>query len=93
MTDDEAIDKFAEAMKAKMRLAKSKGRGGWETCSPDKLRHEMLQHIVKGDPVDVANYAMMLHTMKRPTNSPVIELSWTIKVPRWDYDKTNCPSS
>lgn len=62
--DDEAVDRFAAAMKAKLSKKRSEGRGGWENkdeCSADFLSDLLRGHVEKGDPVDVANLAMMLH--------------------------------
>lgn len=61
--DDEAVDRFASAMHAKMAQARAKGKEGWddpERCSEAHL--EDLLHVgrVTRDWVDVANYAMML---------------------------------
>lgn len=60
--DDAAVDLFAAAMKKKLRFAREhKGRGGWQDCSPEELRKMLVEHLLKGDPVDVANFCMMLH--------------------------------
>ena len=62
--DDKAVDRFAAAMKKKLAYARDvKGRGGWETdkCSEQFLSTLLHEHVIKGDPVDVANLAMMLH--------------------------------
>lgn len=61
--DDIAVDEFAKRMKAKLALARQKGRGGWdvpEQCSVDYLSVLLAAQIEKGDPVDVANLAMMI---------------------------------
>jgi hypothetical protein len=58
--DDAAIDAFAAAMKEKMDISRGKGRGGWETCSRTDLWQMLKEHVTKGDPIDVANLAMML---------------------------------
>ncbi len=61
--DDIAIDKFAEAMKKKMAATRARGRGGWEDkndCSTELLQELLWNHVIKGDPVDVGNLAMML---------------------------------
>ena len=61
--DDVAVDRFAEAMKAKMAASRAKGRGGWErteVCPQGSLQRMLLEHIAKGDPVDVGNFAMMI---------------------------------
>lgn len=61
--DDEAVDRFAAAMHAKMASARAKGKEGWDDpdrCSDEKLRSlaELAFHSSRY--VDVANYAMML---------------------------------
>jgi hypothetical protein len=60
--DDVAVDAFAAAMKAKLKRAREeKGRGGWQDMSATELSAMLREHVEKGDPVDVANLAMMLH--------------------------------
>lgn len=62
--DDVAVQAFAGAMKAKMARKRNEGRGGWQDkgqCSAEWLSELLRGHIGKGDPVDVANLAMMLH--------------------------------
>jgi hypothetical protein len=62
--DDRAVDRFAEAMKAKLAAAREKGRGGWqddEDGMQEQLSDLLRMHVEKGDPVDVANFAMFLH--------------------------------
>jgi hypothetical protein len=61
--DDLAVDRFATAMKEKMAKAREKGRSGWETCPPDDLSRMLREHVEKGDPRDVANFAMMLWSL------------------------------
>lgn len=61
--DDIAVDRFAAKMRAKMAESRTKGREGWDDptrCSPDTLVRLLYAHAEKGDPVDVANYCMML---------------------------------
>ena len=61
--DDIAVDIFAAAMKAKMAKQRIKGYGGWqdkEKCHANRLRNLLIDHVTKGDPVDVGNFAMML---------------------------------
>lgn len=61
--DDEAVDRFASAMHAKMAQARAKGKEGWddpERCTDRKLEALFLQAYEHGEWVDVANYAMML---------------------------------
>ncbi len=62
--DDIAVDRFAVAMKTKLAKKRSEGRGGWddkEACSNGALSQMLVEHVRKGDPVDVANFAMMIH--------------------------------
>lgn len=62
--DDAAVDRFAAAMKAKLAAKRADGRGGWgdkAQCSQQFLSDLLRGHVDKGDPVDVANFAMMLH--------------------------------
>lgn len=62
--DDFAVDDFAYAMKGKLAQKRDEGRGGWENkeeCSAEFLSHLLREHVEKGDPVDVANFCMMLH--------------------------------
>lgn len=60
-TDDLAIDHFADAMKEKLLLAREKGRSGWQHMKADEITLALMEHLLKGDPVDIANYAMFLH--------------------------------
>jgi hypothetical protein len=62
--DDLAVDRFTKAMKDKLARSRAKGYGGWE--DPDKCTIELLSQLLcryvdKGDPVDVGNFAMMIH--------------------------------
>lgn len=62
-SDDIAVGRFAALMKAKLAASRAKGRGGWDDpaqCSTDYLRQLLHEHVAKGDPVDVANFCMML---------------------------------
>jgi hypothetical protein len=62
--DNYAVDRFSEAMKSKLALKRDEGRGGWDSkdeCSADFLSDLLRDHVEKGDPVDVANFCMMLH--------------------------------
>jgi excisionase family DNA binding protein len=61
--DDEAVDRFAAAMQAKMTAARLKGKDGWddpERCSVSSLRGLLDESFTHCDYVDVGNYAMML---------------------------------
>lgn len=79
--DDAAVDRFAAAMKAKLASARAKGRSGWEDkaqCQQESLALDLRKHVHKGDPVDVANFAMMLHqrgesTKLRPLSQDLVD--------------------
>ena len=61
--DDEAVDRFAAAMHAKMAQARAKGKEGWddpERCHTDHLEMLVADSVSVREWVDVANYAMML---------------------------------
>lgn len=63
-SDDYHVDEFTVAMKDKLALKRGEGRGGWENkeeCSTEFLSRLLREHVEKGDPVDVANFCMMLH--------------------------------
>jgi hypothetical protein len=70
-SDDLAVDRFATAMKAKLKWEREeRGRHGWDdptVCSDVYLAKLLIEHLVKGNPgtfEDVANFAMMLHQRK-----------------------------
>jgi hypothetical protein len=61
--DDIAVDRFAAAMKTKLAKKRAEGRGGWDNpaqCTVDFLWSLLRHHVLKGDPIDVGNFAMML---------------------------------
>lgn len=75
--DDVAVDRFAEAMKAKMAASRAKGRGGWEStevCPPGSLQRMLLDHLAKGDPVDVGNFAMMIFNRGESTAAQPVDV-------------------
>lgn len=61
--DDDAVDQFASAMKEKLDKKRFQGRAGWhdkKICSQKQLSNMLFNHVDKGDPLDVGNFAMML---------------------------------
>jgi len=61
--DDFAVDRFAAALKAKLAKKRAGGMSGWDdktACSEERLQTMLVEHLTKGDPVDVGNFAMML---------------------------------
>jgi hypothetical protein len=62
--DDTAVDRFAAAMKEKLAKKRAEGRGGWDdraVCTAEYLSKLLRAHVAKDDPLDVGNFAMMLH--------------------------------
>ena len=70
--DDEAVDQFAAMLKAKLAKSRAKGRSGWRdpTWRAADINAQMHSHIAKGDPVDVAAYAMFLALRGQSTAAP-----------------------
>lgn len=64
--DDEAVDRFANAMKQKLAQAREKGRSGWQQMNPNELSGMLYEHVAKGDPRDVANFCMFLWNLGQP---------------------------
>jgi hypothetical protein len=82
-SDDIAVDRFAVAMKAKLAKKRDEGRGGWddpEASSVAALAYMLVDHLPKGDPVDIANFAMMLHQRHAP-NSVLSEATDALTAP------------
>jgi len=91
--DDLAVDRFANAMKAKLAKKRADGRGGWEDpdCSEAILSRLLREHVEKGDPLDVGNFAMMLHQrgerIAQPEAQEPVMWRWKPKGwPAWIYD-------
>lgn len=76
--DEVAVHSFAHAMVEKMARSRTKGRGGWQTCSVPDLWQMLRDHVEKGDPVDVANLAMMIwHNQQRDADAEARAFAWT----------------
>lgn len=63
--DDLVVDHFAKVMKDKLARSRAKGRSGWQACSAAQLSAMLREHVDKGDPVDVANFAMFIYMLGR----------------------------
>lgn len=61
-SDDDAVDQFAALMKAKLASARARGKDGWQDLAwpSSDISRQLREQVDKGDPVDVANYAMFL---------------------------------
>lgn len=66
--DNRAVVNFAHTMADKMEKKRGEGRGGWNTsnCDPEDLFNAMMEHLKKDDPVDIANFSMMLYVKAFP---------------------------
>jgi hypothetical protein len=60
--DDAAVDQFAALLKSKLAKAREKGCNGWSDPAwpAAEINRQLHEHAVKGDPLDVAAYAMFL---------------------------------
>ena len=68
---DKLVKDFSVALAGKLLTAQYKYgyTNGWkENDWMDQLRHDLLRHIEKGDPVDVAAYCAFLWYHNEPTN-------------------------
>lgn len=73
-TDDAAVRRFAAAMMRKMAVSRKKGRHGWDDetiCPTERLQEMLIGHLAKGDPLDVANFCMMLWNRNAPVAAPL----------------------
>jgi hypothetical protein len=74
--DDIAVNEFAVKMKDKLKNSReAKGRHGWKTANSAYLAQLLIKHVEKGDPVDIANFCMMLEHL-RPRNNGPIKHAW-----------------
>lgn len=74
--DDDAVKEFAKRMDSKMkRSEQEKGRSGWNGLTEGELSAMLRDHVEKGDPVDVANFCMML-SLKGYSIQPIAEKRW-----------------
>ena len=58
------VNDFTTRMSAKLSCQREEGYGGWwdnSVCSIESLKKSLVEHIEKGDMVDVANFAAMIH--------------------------------
>lgn len=82
-SDDNAIHIFTKLMAHKMARSAEKGRSGWQQCSQDSLSQMLREHVEKGDPIDVANFCMMLSAngfaiSKAPIEFDVKPYGWVV---------------
>ena len=71
--DNEAVDKLAQAMKDKLAEKREQGYHGWETCKHSELVQLLINHVDKGDPIDVANFCAFLFARGEPLTEAVLD--------------------
>ncbi len=71
--DNEAVDKLAQAMKNKLAKKREQGYKGWETCKHGDLVQLLINHVDKGDPIDVANFCAFLFARGEPLTQAVLD--------------------
>jgi hypothetical protein len=67
--DIEGCKRFQEAMLKKLSIKRAEGKYGWnnpDVCSTQDLAVWLEEHFKKGDPVDIANYCMMIWNRVNP---------------------------
>lgn len=69
--DFASVQKLAAAMITKLDQKRAEGRTGWWDASAEDLSKMLIAHVFKGDPVDVANFCMMLHYKKQAIINPL----------------------
>ncbi|KQY71327.1 hypothetical protein ASD52_06485 [Ensifer sp. Root142] len=91
--DDAAVDSFFYEMKEKLAKKRDEGRGGWENkaeCSEVFLSQLLREHVEKGDPIDVANFCMML-SQRGERISPAPQTN-VVACPCTTFEQSeNCP--
>lgn len=71
--DNAAVDKLAQAMKDKLAEKREQGYHGWETCKHGDLVQLLINHVDKGDPIDVANFCAFLFARGEPLTEAVLD--------------------
>ena len=71
--DNEAVDKLAQAMKNKLAKKREQGYHGWATCKHGDLVQLLINHVDKGDPIDVANFCAFLFARGEPLTESVLD--------------------
>lgn len=71
--DNEAVDKLAQAMKNKLAEKREQGYHGWETCKHGDLAQLLINHVDKGDPIDVANFCAFLFARGEPLTESILD--------------------
>lgn len=73
--DNEAVDQLAVMMKAKLAKKRAEGCGGWdeEGCTIISLSRLLIEAVMKGDAVDVANFCAFIASRGGEVAYPALE--------------------
>ncbi len=71
--DDAAVDAFAAAMKSRLARMRAGRRGDRQPLDQRELSCMLFEHASKGDPVDVAVFAMLLHQNGQCIETPEVD--------------------
>lgn len=61
LEDSAAAGRFCCAMRAKLAKDRDKGRAGWQEMQEDELWGMLIEHAARMQPIDVANFCMMIY--------------------------------
>ncbi len=86
--DNAAVDAFAARMKEKLAKKRAEGRSGWQGCAPIDLAKMLIEHLPKGDPVDIANFAMFLGSIDAYSGSVRVALQFALQF--WVKEHAEC---
>jgi hypothetical protein len=79
--DDKAVNEFVIAMKTKLAAKRDEGYYGWHDqheCTTAFLQDALIGHVIKGDPIDVANFCMFLFTRGAATRPSPQDHGWIV---------------
>lgn len=71
------VDRFSVALRAKLYQAQCryKWTNDWKTADPNALRTALMDHLMKGDPRDVAAYCAFLWDLGETTVHPQLVMT------------------
>lgn len=67
------IEEFSERMLRKLKHKSRQGYKGWETCKHGDLVQLLINHVDKGDPIDVANFCAFLFARGESLTEAVLD--------------------
>lgn len=92
--DDVLVERFARALKQKLAQARADGKQGWEFDDwMDRCRTALVEHIIKGDPRDVANFCAFLWYHNQGTAQAFDDFNRIHRPRKSDDESTAGPST